>query len=75
MTEDRNKRPRPRVDVRMPRELLARIDDYRFEHRLNRREAITQILELSLEASREKGTADSQSVERPADNLSGRMPL
>ena len=39
----------PQLQVLMPRELVNRVDDFRFEHRLkSRAEAITRLIEVRL---------------------------
>jgi metal-responsive CopG/Arc/MetJ family transcriptional regulator len=45
----------PRIITPMPQALVARIDDYRFKHRISSRaEAIRRLIEASLDADQSK---------------------
>jgi hypothetical protein len=45
--------PSPRIIIPLSRELLERIDDFRYEHRIpSRAEAIRQLIEAGLRAKR-----------------------
>jgi hypothetical protein len=56
----------PRVILPIPRELLRRVDDFRFDNRLNSRaEAIRLLLQRGLDAA-PKPVSNATATERPA---------